>query len=213
MRELVRLLLVVVVVAMLAGPASAQVALGSFGGAVVLVQNKGVHEELKLDNEQIEKVLAVAEKALADLKERAAKFRGLKPDEIAAKMQEEMRKINEGTYKALASILKPEQMKRLKQIDLQQTGSEAFDSADVQKGLQLSDDQKAKLKDLNEAYARDRRELARPSSGANLPGIVRKMNALRKDYLEKAEAVLTAEQMKSWKEMTGEPFEVVLEKR
>lgn len=44
-------------------------------------------------------------------------------------------------------------------------------------------------------------------------GGMKKMVELRKQATEKAVGVLTDEQKKTWKEMTGEPFEVVYEPR
>ena len=40
---------------------------------------------------------------------------------------------------------------------------------------------------------------------------MQKMETLRKETMEKATAVLTADQAKTWKEMTGAPFEVKFE--
>ena len=42
---------------------------------------------------------------------------------------------------------------------------------------------------------------------------MKKLAELRKQATEKAVGVLTDEQKKAWKEMTGEPFEVVYEPR
>lgn len=40
-----------------------------------------------------------------------------------------------------------------------------------------------------------------------------KLQALRKEALEKVVASLTDDQKKSWKELTGEPFEIKFERR
>ena len=42
---------------------------------------------------------------------------------------------------------------------------------------------------------------------------MKKMAAMRKETLDKVQAVLTADQKKSWKDMTGDPFEVQFQRR
>jgi hypothetical protein len=42
---------------------------------------------------------------------------------------------------------------------------------------------------------------------------MQKMTALRKERLDKALATLTDDQKKTWKELTGEPYEVKFEPR
>jgi len=110
----------------------------------------------------------------------------------------------------LASVLKPEQSRRLKQISIQQRGSQAFNEEDVQTTLKLTDDQKDKIKTLNEDAGKEMREIFQNAQG-NFREAGEKAGAVRKETMEKVLALLTDEQKKSWKEMTGEPFEVRFE--
>jgi hypothetical protein len=114
--------------------------------------------------------------------------------------------VSEETLKALADVLKPEQLTRLKQIEVQQAGERAFTRPGVQAALKLTDGQKEQIKALTEDAAKQRRELFQ---GGNAQGSRDKMTALRKETLDKIQAVLTDDQKKSWKDLTGAPFELV----
>lgn len=205
-------------VALLAGPSAAQdkkKGRGGFGvgvGMASLVTNEGVQKELKLADDQAGKAKEIADKLREKHKgEFAAAFK-LDGEERRTKMQEILKTFNEETAKELGTVLKPEQIKRLKQIELQQRGSRAFEDQEVVAGLKISDDQKAKLKALGEESGKQMREIFQGAQG-NREEAAKKFQALRKETMDKALAVLSDDQKKAWKELTGEPFEVKFERR
>jgi hypothetical protein len=175
------------------------------GGLGALLENESVQKELKLDQEQVDKVKGAIQKVQEKHRDDFAKLRGLPQDEQRAKRQELSRAVSTETLAAVSEILKPDQLKRLKQIELQESGAQAFNRPDVQKALNLKDEQKEQIKTLTESAARDTRELRQGGGGA---GAREKMAAMRKQTLDKVQALLTDEQKKSWKELTGEPFEL-----
>jgi Spy/CpxP family protein refolding chaperone len=183
---------------------------GGFGGPGMLLQNTGVQKELKLTDEQIQKIKDVTQKIQEKHKDDFAALAKVDQQERREKFQELFKTIGEETEKGLADVLKPEQSKRLKQISLQQRGSQAFNEEDVQKTLKLTDDQKDKIKTLNEDAGKEMREIFQNAQG-NLREAGEKAAALRKETMEKVMALLTDEQKKAWKDMTGEPFEVRFE--
>src|SRR5206468_4248845 len=86
----------------------------------------------------------------------------------------------------------------------------------VQEELKVTGDQKEKLNALAEDYTKDRRELMpAPGGGAGRrgpdPELQQKMAKLNKDFMTKAEKVLTQSQQDEWKELVGKPFEVRME--
>jgi len=184
---------------------------GPFGGGrLMLLSNESVQKELKLSEEQIQKVKDTNEKIRDKHKDELAALRKLDAQERREKGQELFKTIGEETDKAMAEILKPEQAKRLKQISLQTMGSQAFNDEEVQKGLNLTDDQKDKIKTLNEDLGSEIGSIFKNAQG-NFQEAGKKAATLRKETLEKVLALLTDDQKKSWKEMTGEPFEVKFE--
>lgn len=122
-------------------------------------------------------------------------------------MQAVSKEFNDDATKALGEVLKPEQVKRLKQIELQQRGSRAFVDEEVQKALKLTDEQKEKIKGIAEESGKQMRELFGGGQG-NREEAFKKMQSLRKETNDKVQAVLSDDQKKAWKELTGEPFEV-----
>jgi Spy/CpxP family protein refolding chaperone len=166
------------------------------GGPVFLLTQKSVQDELKLSDEQVTKVKQLAEKQRESLQG----LRDLSPEERRTKMQEQV-KANE---KAVADILNPDQVKRIKQISLQQQGTMALASTEVASALKLTDEQKDKLRSIQQdmrASFGQRGQGGRPSEEDR-----KKLEEARKAASEKVMNLLTAEQKTKWKEMTGEPF-------
>jgi hypothetical protein len=175
------------------------------GGAPMLVENESVQKELNLDKDQVDKVKETVQKVRDEHKDDFAKLNDLGREEQREKRRELTRTVTDETLKALGDVLKPEQLKRFKQIELQQAGTQAFTRPEVQKALNLTDDQKEKIKTIADDAAKQRSELFQ---GGNARGSFDKLTALRKETAEKVQAVLTDDQKKTWKDLTGEPFEV-----
>src|SRR5262249_11392249 len=108
MRTLCKLTLIFGAAALLVGSAQAQ-GFGRGGGGVgQLLSNKSVQEELKLKDEQKEKIKTAVDKVREDMKDDIAKlrdFQNTKPEERA----EIMKKVSEATLKAIDGILTKEQ--------------------------------------------------------------------------------------------------------
>ena len=183
---------------------------GFGGGGFQLLANKSVQEELKLSDAQKEKIEAKAKDYRSKMQDVFAKLKDVPKDERREKMTSLMKEANAEADKAAAEILKPDQMKRFRQIERQQQGITSLTSEDTAKELKLSDTQKEKLKAINEELSNDMRELFKGGGGKDARA---KITALRKEAMDKAVAVLNADQKTKWKEMTGAPFEVRFEPR
>jgi len=202
MRNLMKVALGLGLSTLLVSPALAQGPGGGFGrggGGAMLLANPGVQKELKLDKEQTDKV----EKFSADMREKMQGFQDLSQEERQTKMQE-MQK--DGT-KIAGEILKPEQKKRFDQISLQARGLQAFNDPEVQGKLKITDEQKAKIKTLADDTQAQRRDIMQ-DAGGDRQAAMKKMTDLTKEATKKAMDLLTTEQKATWKEMTGEPFEL-----
>jgi Spy/CpxP family protein refolding chaperone len=190
------------VVAMTATPAWAQRqrqrgGFGFFrgGSELMLLRQKSVQDELKVTEDQVKKVTELAEKQRGAFGE----LRNLSREERQKKIEERSKE----NAKALAEILKPEQVKRLKQISLQQQGARAINNPEVATALNLTAEQKEKVKSIGEEAAKEMRELFQ---GGNREEARKEMADLRKSTEEKVQGVLTTEQKAKLKELQGEPF-------
>ncbi len=203
MQRLGRITLVLAVVAMASSSARAQERQrgqrGGFGGGIAyLLNQKSVQDELKLSDEQIKKAKELSDKQRESFRGQ----RGQRPDEETRKKMAEARQASE---KAVAEILKPDQLKRVKQISLQQQGARALSNPEVADALKLSDEQKGKIKSIQEEARTARGQRGqrgqRPDEEA-----LKKLAEARKATNEKLMNVLTSEQKTKLNELSGEPF-------
>ena len=160
-------LLVLGIVAFVTAPAFAQqperqrggMRGGGGGGVGALLQNKSVQQEVKATDDQIEKARAVGTKVREKYQDELTKLRDLPAEERREKRQAVTKKIADEVLKGLGDVLKPEQMKRLQEIALQQRGANALLDPEIQKTLKMTDEQKTKIKTITDDAAKARTEL------------------------------------------------------
>src|SRR5262245_2313115 len=193
---------------------------GGGGGFQFLLANASVQEELKVGDDQKTKIQEFSTK---EREEMMARFQGGErptPEQLA----ENQKKTNDARAKFAKETLKPDQLKRYNGIRLQQLGVMAFKEPEVQTSLKLTGDQKEKMNALAEDYTKDRNEsspMGRRGGGGGGggkggggrgfgldPETQQKLAKLSKDFMTKAEKVLTDGQQSEWKELVGKPFEV-----
>jgi Spy/CpxP family protein refolding chaperone len=196
---------------------------GGFGGGGLtgmIAQNTQLQEELKMDKDQVTKLTEALNKVRDDSRDDFAKLRDASAEERTAIFK----KIADANAKAVETVLKPEQVKRLHQIENQQAGIGVFAKEDVQKTLKLTDAQKEKLDDINKELQKDIRDLNPAAGGAGgggrggrggaggggfNPENIQKMQDLRKEAMTSAKKVLTDEQKDVLaKDVLGAPFEL-----
>jgi hypothetical protein len=214
MRSLSRVVLVLGLAFLLAAPAAAQQrgqgqgrGRGGFGfgGVGMLIGNEGVQKELKLDSGQVEKAQEAVTKVREKHQDDFAKLQDLSQEERREKMGPIQQAISAETMKELDTILKPDQIKRLKQIQLQQSGVNAFTTPEVEKALKLSAAQKEKIKTIAGDAMAQMRELFQP--GGDFQEMAKKRAAMQKESMERVTGILSDDQKTAWKELVGAPFE------
>jgi len=186
---------------------------GGFGpnAFTSVLTNKALQTELKVTDAQKDKFKEVSEKQ-TELGKKAREA-GRDKDKFA-EIAKERTALNEEIKKVVADTLTPDQMKRLNQIDLQAKGMRAFTDEKISKQLNLTDAQTTKIKGIADEYRNDTKGLG--FGGFNKGGFDKEKaaeNQKKREKLTKAamadiEDVLTADQRKQWKEMTGAPFDV-----
>jgi hypothetical protein len=212
MRSISKWLLVVGVAALIASPVMAQggrgQGRGGFGGGpAMLINMEPVQKELKLSEDQVTKARETAQATREKFQEELAKLQDLDPQDRFPKMAEINAKISDEIYASLAKDWKPEQVKRLKQLGVQQMGLQAFMNPAVDKALKLTDEQKEKVRTFTTEQREEMQNIFQGGGGGDPAEMQKKMATLRKEFTSKAVAVLTDDQKKEWKELTGEPFE------
>jgi Spy/CpxP family protein refolding chaperone len=170
------------------------------GGGLMLLRLEQVQKELNLSDEQKQKI---------------KELRPGRPSDGQRPSPEEMQTRMEQMRKKVAEILKPEQLARLKQIELQVQGAAALGNPEIVKTLAITDDQRAKLKTIgDEAGEKARkifgsmRDLSPEERDAKRTENQGKMREIAKDAMEKSLAVLTPEQREKFEKMKGKKIDI-----
>jgi len=204
--------------AVLVAPVLAQRPGGGGGGGRgvsegMLLSNKGVQEELKLTEQQKETIAAISAK-------QRESFGGGKGGKGGKGFDREaFQKAMEESNKAYAKVkedLKPEQKKRLHQIQTQVQGLRAFSNEEVQSALKLTDKQKEEIKEIADEAGKDIAELRKGGFGKGadrekMAENQKKIAKLNKEATDRIVKTFNTDQQKAWKDLTGEPFEVKFE--
>jgi len=208
MRNLWHVGLGLAVVALLASSAQAQRQPG-FGRGGSLLTNKSVQEELKLNDDQKKKVEEVAKKMGEMIREKTKDF---KQEDFREKFPAVMKEVNEAVAKDLSGVLKDDQSKRYKQIQLQQMGIRAFSNEDTTKALKLTDEQKKDITALIEENGKQITEKTKDLTRQDFAKRREISQQVSKETMGKIATKLTSDQKKTWKDLVGEPFEIKFER-
>jgi hypothetical protein len=177
--------------------------------------NRGVQDEIKVTAEQAMKLKSIAGDLMKTVGADSAKLRGLPAEERSEKSREVFRRSWDEMHGRLAEVLKPEQIRRLDRIIVQNLGFTSFEVIPlVRERLKFTEGQEAKIREIREE---GQRMLGPQSSiqgrAMNDPeGMRRKLDEVTKGAITKVVAVMTDEQKKTWADLTGPPFQVKFER-
>jgi Spy/CpxP family protein refolding chaperone len=158
----------------------------------------------------------------------------LKFDELLREpesMQKKWTEIAAAGENAVDEILTAPQRKRLQEISLQQRGGNALSDPDIAEKLELTDEQKKRIQDIQTEAIKELSDLGLKEMqglmelGPNpfdfgkaldkmrqgqktMEKMRKKSEEVSKAMSDKCLAVLTTEQKGTWKEMTGKPFKI-----
>lgn len=199
-----------VLIVLLAVPVLAQFQFGRgmFGGgldATALLGNPDVQKALKLTEEQTK---AITEATTARNEAIKSAFADMDREAVT--------KATETFTKAMGKVkdaLKPEQLKRLGQLEIQaaiqNNQPTIFNRAEVQKALNLSDKQKEMIKETLGNLEKDGKELAEDAKGdfGKIKEMMTKMQAINKEAFTKIAKGMSEDQQRVWKDLQGEKFD------
>jgi Spy/CpxP family protein refolding chaperone len=162
---------------------------------LLVLSQKSVQEELSLNSEQLQKVSRAVQKQ----RKAAQELRGLQGEA----RDERIRELMQADHKAIKDILQPDQLKRFRQIMLQQIGAPAFANSRIVRELNLSDEQEEKIDEILDKAGRQMRGLVQggPTDSARA-----KAEELDRHTTVQILELLTPEQKTKWKQLVGAPF-------
>jgi hypothetical protein len=182
----------------LAANEAVQKDIGIAGEAVTRLN--AINEEYRNASQKEFTAIGIDYTAISDLPalERAAEMR--KATEKTALVN---RKLTADFLPKLGEVLQPEQIQRLKQIQLQASGIDVWTEPEIAKELDLSDEQQKKFAELRNDY--NRRQQLLDGDFQQRFARIRELN-LQRDQL--ALELLSAEQKAQLTELKGAPFDV-----
>jgi hypothetical protein len=173
--------------------------LGQTTGGLLLWPS--LQKELKLSTEQLGKIRPLLAKVRQKYREPFDNIQEIKPKDYLEKWSALEKLVSQEVHKGLANILRPEQHKRLRQIELQLSWLYGFFDPDVQKILKLTKKQQQSIKTIRMNFAGEVKFVLIPPPSSPI-------GPMLKAAMEQAVAILRADQKKAWEELLGEPFEL-----
>jgi Spy/CpxP family protein refolding chaperone len=177
-------------------------------GPFVLLRD-AMRDELKLSDEQKEKLDEYFREQLPDIMQFFQSLDGVDHDEREPKLKAFRQKAREKLSPVLKATLKEDQMKRLRQVELQQEGAFVLHHGEpkIAKDLKITDAQRKQFVAVMQELQKKVQPLIKEAeSGDNHEEIRSKIMKIKKEQEDKIEALLTDTQKKQWKELLGKPL-------
>lgn len=182
--------------------------INALGGAFLVFRDK-VLDELKVSDDQKKKLRQRLPDVVKETMDHFQKIEGLKPQEREKEHQAYRQKAQEKLAAFLKETLKEDQLKRLRQVELQQEGAFALGRPDIGKELKITDEQRKQFMAVVEEMQKKIEPLIKEAqSGGNPQEIMPKVMKIRKEHEGKIEALLTDAQKKQWQEMLGKRLDL-----
>jgi Spy/CpxP family protein refolding chaperone len=177
-------------------------------GSFVVFREK-VQEDLKLSEEQKEKLEEHLKEHLPDAMQFFQKIDGLKGEEREKELKGYRPKAQEKLAAFLKETLKDDQLKRLRQLELQRDGAFVFMNGEgpIGKDLKITDEQRKQFMGVVQDLQKKVKPFIKEAeSGGNAQEIWPKIVKIKKEHEGQIEALLTDTQKKQWKELLGKPL-------
>jgi Spy/CpxP family protein refolding chaperone len=178
-----------------------------------LLEMEQVQKEMKLSEEQMTTVQGIVEKLGAEMQEQYTALREIEDrDQQRAKLTELRDQSDQKVREQLGDVVEREQVMRLYQIRMQvRAVVDSLANRYVSGRLELTDDQKNKLAEINKRVGAKQSEVyatIRDASGEQRSEAFQKLRKIRSNADAEALALLTAEQKAAFEEMKGEQIEL-----
>ena len=169
-----------------------------------------VQKYLKVSDEQKQKLAKRLQDTVQDAMPFFEKLADKKPEERAQEHQAYRQKAQEKLAAFLEGALKDEQLKRLRQLELQQEGPFALVARpDLGKELKITDEQRKQFMAVIQGMEKKIQPLIKEAqSGGNPQEIGPKIMKIRNEHQDRIEAILSDAQKKQWQEIRGKPLDL-----
>jgi hypothetical protein len=175
-----------------------------------IVFRANVQEELKLSDSQKQKM----EETVPDTLGEAQKFMETLHDQPAGEREKAIKlyrdKAGDKFNDSLKETLKPGQLARLKQLQLQHEGPAALGRPEIRKELNITQQQLMKFMGVVQDMQKKIEPLIKEAQSGGDPEVIRpKVIKIRKEHEALMIDFLSDEQKKMWQEKVGKPVDVL----
>jgi len=178
-------------------------------GPTFLVFRSKVQEELKLSDEQKQKLQKRLQNTAQGAMQFFQKLGDKKPEEREKELHAYRENAQENMTAFLKETLKEEQFKRLRQVMLQREDLFALGHAEIMKELEITNEQRQQFVEVVQGMQQKVEPLLKEAQAGGKPEEIRpKVLKHREEHVGRIEAILSDAQKKQWKEMLGKPFTI-----
>jgi hypothetical protein len=174
----------------------------TFQYAAPLFRNQDVVRDLNLTPDQINRLSQETNRLQTRY---SADYNRLNDRDRPARVRELMRTYDEQWLRSAGKVLNQQQLDRYRQLQLQNSGFEAFSDPDVQRRLALTEEQQQQLRQLSEQMARERPNVPTGDRSRVDDGL-RRWRDYQDQARERTNRILNERQLQMWREMTGAPY-------
>jgi hypothetical protein len=212
MRAIVKGLLATALAGLLATPAGAgkdgQTATGPLASVYrpPLFTNPDVQRALAITPAQLDRLSRATNRLRSAFEDTLGRLGGLGERERRSRRDTLVRAYGSELVRATAAILDGQQMSRYRQLEFQSLGPDAFNDPAVAARLNLSEEQRQKLRDLGSRRDREMQDL-RSIAERDRAAALRRYDLLGGEALRRLEEILTGGQRRAWRDMIGPPFD------
>jgi hypothetical protein len=164
-----------------------------------------VGRSLNLNEKQINQLTKLTDQTAATYRPQYQKLSSLTEAERAARSAELDRPYSADWMKGAADVLDEKQLQRYQQLNYQYGGFNSLSDPVLQKRLNLTDEQVRKLAD-NVNWSNEQMQQITRQGGTDRDKALQAYRDYQKTYQDRFNQFLTPEQLKTWQQLTGEPY-------
>jgi Spy/CpxP family protein refolding chaperone len=164
-----------------------------------------VRKSLNLTPEQVNRLNTLTEQTQGQYRDKYSQLSTLKDADRAARMQELNRQYYGDWSKGARNVFNDEQRTRYQQLYYQYGGFNSLGDPDVAKRLNLTPEQRRNLNASIDWSSRQLQDINK-TGATDHDKAVQMYRDYQKQYQDRFSKLLTPEQQKTWRDMTGEPY-------
>jgi len=168
--------------------------------------NQGVRKQLGINEDQYNRLNKTWGQNWTKYNTEMGRLSDVPENQRYDRLNQSYQTFNKGFTTSANEVLTPEQQKRYNQLYLQYQGYNAFNDPTVQQKLNLTEDQKEKLRKHSTEMYTQQGEI-NSAARTDRQGASKRFDTLRQRDREWTNSFLTPQQQQSWRQMTGEPYE------